>query len=49
MYYQWWLIDENNELEMWKLGSIQMKIFDDIAYNLNWIEKNSNSNELKFN
>jgi hypothetical protein len=45
-----WL--KKNELILWKLSSIQMKILNDITYNLNWIDKfqielNSNFIEKK--
>ncbi len=45
-----WLL-ENNEFILGKLSSIQIKILNDIAYNLNWIEfeLNGNSIQLKFN
>jgi len=47
-----WL--KKNELILWKLSSIQMKILNDITYNLNWIDKfqielNSNFIEKKRN
>jgi hypothetical protein len=44
MTINWW---EKNELILWKLSSIQMKILNDIEYYLNWVELNSNSIEYK--
>jgi hypothetical protein len=44
-----WLIDEKNELILWKLSSIWMKILNDITCNFNWIESNYDLIRLKFN
>jgi len=37
MHYCCWSTNENNEFILWKLGSIQMKILNDIVCQL-WIE-----------
>ncbi len=37
-----WSIDVKDELILWKLSSIWMKRFDEIACILNWIELNLN-------
>jgi hypothetical protein len=42
-------IDEKNELILWKLSSIWMKILNDIAFNLNWIEFRFYSIGFKYN
>jgi hypothetical protein len=34
----WQSKNEKNELILWKLNSIQMKLLNDIAFNLNWIQ-----------
>jgi hypothetical protein len=39
VHYYWWIIDEKNELILWKLSVIWIKILNNIAYNLNWIRK----------
>jgi hypothetical protein len=47
--YQWWSINEK-KLILWKLSYIWMKILNDIACNLNWVEFkifNLNLNKLK--
>jgi hypothetical protein len=39
-------MDGKIELILWKLSYIQMKISNDIAYNLNWVEFELNSNYI---
>jgi hypothetical protein len=51
--YKWQLIDEENDLILWKLNYIQMKILNGIACNfdwnwISWIELNSNSSIYLF-
>jgi hypothetical protein len=41
MHYQWWSIDEKNELILWKSGFLQVKLLNDIAYKFIWIQFNS--------
>ncbi len=43
-----WSINGKKELILWKLSSIQMKILNEIACNLNSIQFNSNSIEEKW-
>jgi hypothetical protein len=53
VYYWWQSIDGKNELILWKLSYIWMKILNDIACNDNWVKNkilkvNSNSTKFKF-
>ncbi len=39
MHYQWsWTNEKNNQLILWELSSIDMKIVNEIVCNLNWIK-----------
>ncbi len=49
LHFKWEWNDEKNVLILWKLISIQMKILNDIACNLHWIELCSHLIELKQN
>jgi hypothetical protein len=47
-HYQWIWNYEKNGLILWKLISIWLKILNNIACNLNWIELGFNWTKLKF-
>jgi hypothetical protein len=49
MHYQWWSIDvKKKKMILWKLSCIWMKIWNDIACNLNWIEIQFNTYLIEF-